>query len=102
MSEEIEKKKASHVGAWIWAIIGILYTILPVDILPDAVPVAGWIDDALLVVTGILNLAQSYSEGNNESLAKFFKVIKWIIIILGIIAVVLIALLVVGIVNIFS
>ena len=92
MSEYLEEKKESHVGAWIWAVIGIIYALSPVDILPDVIPVAGWVDDILITVKGGLNLIQSYLKESNEHLAKIVKGIKWVII----------ALVVVGIAHLFS
>ena len=102
MSEDLEEKKESHVGAWIWAVIGIIYAISPVDILPDVIPVAGWVDDILITVTGGLNLIQSYLKESNEHLAKIVKGIKWVIIVLGILIVAIIALVVVGIAHLFA
>ena len=102
MSEDLEKREVSHVGAWIWAVLGIIYAISPVDILPDVIPVAGWVDDILITVTGGLNLIQSYLKESNEHLAKIVKGIKWVLIVLGILIIAIIALVVVGIANLFA
>ena len=85
MSEDLEKREVSHVGAWIWGVIAVLYAISPIDILPDVIPVAGWVDDILITVTGGLNLIQSYLKESNEHLARIVKGIKWVLIVLGII-----------------
>ena len=37
--------------------IGITYLVSPIDIIPDTIPLAGWIDD-LLVVTAVIRLAR--------------------------------------------
>ncbi len=37
--------------------IGIAYLVSPIDIIPDTIPLAGWIDD-LLVVTAVIRLAR--------------------------------------------
>lgn len=87
-------EQVSHIGAWIGAALAVLYMLSPIDILPDVVPVAGWVDDALITITGGLNLIQSYMKEGNDSLAKLLGAIKWIVIILGIIAVAIIALLI--------
>ena len=102
MSEDLEKREVSHVGAWIWGVIAVLYAISPVDILPDVIPVAGWVDDILITVTGGLNLIQSYLKESNEHLAKIVKGIKWVLIVLGILIIAIIALVVVGIANLFA
>ena len=102
MSDYLEEKEESHVGAWIWAVLGIIYAISPVDLLPDVIPVAGWVDDILITVTGGLNLIQSYLKESNEHLAKIVKGIKWVLIVLGILIIAIIALVVVGIANLFA
>lgn len=87
-------QEVSHVGAWIGAAVAVLYALSPVDILPDVVPFAGWADDLLITVTGGLNLLQSYAKEGNETLAGILGAIKWVVIILGIIAIAIIALLI--------
>ena len=87
-------QEVSHVGAWIGAAVAVLYALSPVDILPDVVPFAGWADDLLITVTGGLNLLQSYAKEGNETLARILGAIKWVVIILGVIAIAIIALLI--------
>lgn len=87
-------QEISHVGAWIGAAVAVLYALSPVDILPDVVPFAGWADDLLITVTGGLNLLQSYAKEGNETLAGILGAIKWVVIILGVIAIAIIALLI--------
>lgn len=87
-------QEVSHVGAWIGAAVAVLYALSPVDILPDVVPFAGWADDLLITVTGGLNLLQSYAKEGNETLAGILGAIKWVVIILGVIAIAIIALLI--------
>ena len=91
---ENQSNEVSHVGAWIGAVLAVLYMVSPVDILPDVIPVAGWVDDLLITVTGGLNLIQSYAEESNKTLASILATVKWIVIILGVIAIAIIALLV--------
>ena len=38
-------------------LLGIAYLVSPIDIVPDVIPFAGWIDD-LVVVTAVLRLAR--------------------------------------------
>ncbi len=91
MSEEIEKKGVGA-GAWIGLILGILYAVSPVDILPDVVPVAGWVDDLVITGTGVLNFVQAKVGEASEMLASIVGIFKWILIVLGVIAILLIAL----------
>lgn len=91
MSEEIEKKGVGA-GAWVWLILGILYAVSPVDILPDVVPVAGWVDDLVITGSGVLNFIQAKVGEGSEMLASIVGIFKWILIVLGVIAILLIAL----------
>ena len=40
---------------WIGAIVALIYVLIPVDISPDAVPVLGWIDDAIAILLAVAN-----------------------------------------------
>ena len=40
---------------WIGAIAALIYVLIPVDISPDAVPVLGWIDDAIAILLAVAN-----------------------------------------------
>ena len=39
------------------AIIGLVYLVSPIDIVPDVIPFAGWIDD-IMVATAVVRLAR--------------------------------------------
>lgn len=80
MQEELVKQKSPYTGAWLWIVMAVFYTISPLDIVPDVIPIYGWIDDGLILAISILNLVQSYLMPKNEALAKMVKRIKWIII----------------------
>ena len=41
---------------FILVIIAVLYCVSPIDILPDAVPIVGFLDDVIVVLTAISNL----------------------------------------------
>jgi uncharacterized membrane protein YkvA (DUF1232 family) len=38
---------------WLILILAVLYIISPIDILPDPVPLAGWIDDIVVGLTAV-------------------------------------------------
>ena len=56
MSEQKTVQKTFFEKNWL-LILGIVYLILPVDLIPDAIPVLGSLDDAALL---IINLIQKY------------------------------------------
>ncbi len=87
----------SHGWAWFWVAVSALYTILPIDIVPDFIPIAGQADDILSIGTAALNLIQSYTAKSNAALSSIVKTLKYLLLVGGFIVVlvlVLIALLV--------
>lgn len=74
------KSVSPHVGAWLWIAVAALYSIAPLDIIPDVITPYGWVDDVLVVAISIINLVQSYLMPKNEALAKMVKRIKWAMI----------------------
>ena len=91
MSTEVQQ---SHTGDWVWAALSVAYLFSPVDIIPD-IPIVGWVDDFFITTTAGLNLLQGYA-------AQLVKMIKWGIIILGVICIALVLLLGTLIVKMFS
>lgn len=88
MTNQITKHKRMT-GAWGALILSALYAVLPLDIIPDTFPFAGWIDDIIVLAMGVLHFFQRSSEHNNSNLAAILKMLKWILIALVSIAVLL-------------
>lgn len=86
MTQEVEKNMT---GAWTALILGIIYIFSPVDFVPDVVPVAGWIDDLIIGAAGALHFLQNSVADVNTKLSSLIKMVKWILIILGAIAIIL-------------
>ena len=44
-----------HAPSWLkWAVAGLaLYLVSPIDLLPDALPILGWVDDLVLIPAAI-------------------------------------------------
>lgn len=84
--------KRKIVNAWIWLIASVIYTFSPVDLLPD-IPFVGWFDDFFLLSAAVLNLLQAQMTETHLLLAKTLKMLKWIMLVLGIIIILLILLL---------
>ena len=85
----------------IWMAAALLYDVSPLDVIPD-VPVIGWIDDFFITATATLNLIQKAAADSAEWLSAIAKTLKWITVILGIIAILLVVLCGTLIVKMFS
>jgi uncharacterized membrane protein YkvA (DUF1232 family) len=99
MDEEEKNEKGDNGGmlkSIIPLAIAIIYAISPLDVIPD-IPVIGWIDDGGLVIAAALNLVQhilpEFLGTVGEHLAKIVKFIKWIFIVLCVIAVLIVGVL---------
>jgi uncharacterized membrane protein YkvA (DUF1232 family) len=79
---EIQKtytsKKGMSAKDWIITILGGAYMISPLDIIPDTIPVAGWIDDILVGIGTISNVLDSQLSQTNRTLSSLLKAVKWI------------------------
>lgn len=51
----MQKSTKYKMNIGIGALIALIYVVLPVDLLPDAIPVTGWIDDLIAVLIAITN-----------------------------------------------
>ncbi|WP_432632823.1 YkvA family protein [Brachyspira sp.] len=98
MSEykEYDNKPASQgIKPWIPLILALIYTISPIDLVPDFIPIVGWLEDALFVIVGGLNGIQNGILDANSSLRTLINFVKWGILIIGGIAILIVVLLVV-------
>ncbi|WP_157150464.1 DUF1232 domain-containing protein [Brachyspira sp. SAP_772] len=93
MSEYTNKPAQYKITPWIPLILAIIYTVSPVDLVPDVVPVVGWLEDALFLIVGGLNGIQNGVLEDNSSLKKIIKFLKWGLLIVGIIGILIIILL---------
>lgn len=82
--------------------LGVFYGISPIDIVPDIIPVVGWIDDLVITGGSLLHLGQAFAKDTSEALAKMIGLFKWVLWILGGILVAILGLLGVGIYSLFS
>lgn len=96
MSENKENQPASQgIKPWIPLILALIYTVSPIDLVPDFIPIVGWFEDALLVIVGGLNGIQNGVLEANSSLRTLIKYLKWGLLIIGGIAILIVVLLVV-------
>ena len=87
-TELTKQEKWEKTKALLLTLIGAIYAISPLDIIPD-IPVIGWIDDFFVLSAAILNLLEHFTGRTHYTLRKGLKYAKWIVVILGIIVVLL-------------
>jgi len=85
----VHKNKKTGVIPWIWLGLALIYTISPIDLVPDAFPILGWLDDITLLNVALLNLVEKYHEKTHTKLAYILRYLKWILLVLGIIVLLL-------------
>ena len=96
MGEYNENQPALQgIKPWIPLILALIYTVSPIDLVPDFIPIVGWFEDALLVIVGGLNGIQNGVLEANSSLRTLIKYLKWGLLIIGGIAILIVVLLVV-------
>ncbi|MEI0518463.1 YkvA family protein [Brachyspira murdochii] len=87
------KPAQSGIVPWIPLILALIYTVSPVDLVPDVIPIVGWFEDALLLIVGGLNGIQNGVLEANSSLRGIVKFLKWGLLIVGGIGVIIVVLL---------
>ncbi|WP_302272630.1 YkvA family protein [Brachyspira aalborgi] len=103
MSENNENQPASQgIKPWIPLILALIYTVSPIDLVPDFIPIVGWFEDALLVIVSGLNGIQNGVLEANSSLRTLIKYLKWGLLIIGGIAILIVVLLVVLVFKVVS
>ena len=85
----------------VFLVLAILYDLSPIDIIPD-IPVIGYVDDLMITAIATLNLLQKWFEDTSNTLAAVLGFMKWLVILVGIIAVSLVGLIVWGAVKFFA
>ena len=76
--EPYKNKSLNSILSWIPFILALIYTISPVDFIPDVIPVAGWGEDAMFLIVSALHGIQNTVLDKNTSI---YKIIKSIIIL---------------------
>ena len=71
--------------------LAVIYVFSPVDIIPD-IPVIGWVDDAFILSAATLHMLEKGFGIRGQIFISILKLMKWIVIILGTIAITLFAL----------
>jgi uncharacterized membrane protein YkvA (DUF1232 family) len=88
-AEVVEMNGASPLQkglAVFFVIMSLLYTVSPIDLAPDAIPVVGWLDDVGFLLTATMNAVQQFAKDQNSAMVKILKYAKWFMVIAVVIA----------------
>ncbi|WIH80320.1 DUF1232 domain-containing protein [Brachyspira pilosicoli] len=77
--------KYHHIIAWIPFVASVFYCTSPLDIVSDILPLSGRIDEGFLLVATILHGIQNGVFCTYPKIRRTIKIIKYIVIIVGII-----------------
>ncbi|MBO7550369.1 MAG: DUF1232 domain-containing protein [Fibrobacter sp.] len=68
------------------AMAAVAYDMSPIDAVPDALPVLGWLDDLGFTAMAALNLYQQFAKDQGALAVRLAKYVKWMLIALIVIA----------------
>ena len=68
------------------AMAALAYDLSPIDAVPDALPVLGWLDDFGFTAMAALNLYQQFAKDQGALAVRLAKYVKWMLIALIVIA----------------
>lgn len=68
------------------AMLAIVYDLSPIDFVPDAVPLFGWLDDVGFTLMAALNAYQHFSKDQSALVVRLAKYVKWMMVAFIIIA----------------
>lgn len=68
------------------AMTALAYDMSPIDAVPDALPVLGWLDDFGFTAMAALNLYQQFAKDQGALMVRLAKYVKWMLIALIVIA----------------
>ncbi len=59
-----------EIGGWSTAALSAVYIVSPIDLIPDFIPVVGWIDDVGALVAGLVALSTALSARRDRQALK--------------------------------
>ena len=101
-SSNDKKNSFNSIASWIPFILALIYTVSPVDFIPDIIPVAGWGEDVLFLIVSAMHGIQNTVLDKNTSIYKIVKYIKWASFIFGVIIILILVLLIVLVFKVSS
>ena len=68
------------------AMAAVAYDLSPIDAVPDALPVLGWLDDVGFTVMAVLNAYQQFAKDQAALSVRLAKYVKWMMVAFIVIA----------------
>ena len=68
------------------AMVAVIYDLSPIDVVPDAIPIFGWLDDVGFTLMAALNAYQHFSKDQSALHVRLAKYVKWMMVALIILA----------------
>lgn len=97
----LEEPKDQSVFPYVLLGLAILYTLSPIDLVPD-MPVVGWFDDLFALAAAGLNVLQNGLGRQNKLLEQIVGLLKWGLIVVGALVILVVVLLGTAIIKLFS
>ena len=68
------------------ALVAVAYDLSPIDAVPDALPVFGWLDDIGFTAMAALNAYQQFAKDQSAFSVRLAKYVKWMMVAVLVIA----------------
>ena len=62
------------------AMAAVIYDLSPIDAVPDAIPIFGWLDDVGFTLMAALNAYQHFSKDQTSIYVRLAKYVKWMMV----------------------
>ena len=62
------------------AMLAVLYDLSPIDAVPDAIPLFGWLDDVGFTLMAALNAYQHFAKDQSAMIVRLAKYVKWMMV----------------------
>ncbi|HKX27469.1 MAG TPA: YkvA family protein [Blastocatellia bacterium] len=89
---QIMPETARGYAPYVLLAMAIIYTISPVDLIPD-IPIVGWIDDLIFLTLAGTHFMEKGTGIQSQHLKETLRLVKWVVAIVGVIAIAVLSLL---------
>lgn len=72
---------SKDITSWVLLGLALLYGVSPLDIVPDALPLVGWLDDLGLLLAAALNVYQKNAADQGALFVTIARYAKWVMVL---------------------